>query len=145
MTRIDFYTDAADTLDVAARLVHKAFGSGHRVIVLVPDEDRAERLDRRLWTLPPTGFLPHCRVDHALAAETPILLAETAEALSSAPHRDLLINLSAAVPDGFARFQRLIEIVSRDDEDKSVARQRFRTYRGAGHEITSHNLGEARS
>jgi DNA polymerase-3 subunit chi len=42
----------------------------------------------------------------------------------------------------FSRFQRLVEIVGRDDEDREAARARFRFYRDRGYEIVNHDLSE---
>ena len=41
---------------------------------------------------------------------------------------------------GFEAFERLLEIVSDDPEDKQAARQRWRAYQGAGHTPHSHDL-----
>jgi DNA polymerase III subunit chi len=141
VTRIDFYFDAEDKLDVAARLVQKAYVNHHRVVVLAPHREQSDSLDRRLWAQPPLAFLPHCPIDHTLAGETPILLAPSAAMLPDTPHRELLLNLSSQVPDGFAQFERLIEIVGLDETDKAPARERFRHYRSNGYEIVSHRLG----
>lgn len=138
-TRIDFYHDAPDKLAIAARIVHKAVAQGHRLTVLAPDTALAEAFDRLLWTQPATGFLPHCRADSPLAAETPVLIATS---LETAANDDVLINLGHDLPDGFAHYARLIEIVGRDDADKAPARERFRHYRDAGYEINRHDLAE---
>ena len=74
MTSIDFYTGADDPLDVAARIVAKAWRQHGHVRVLTPDPATTAALDRRLWTVPATGFLPHCRLASPLAAQTPILV-----------------------------------------------------------------------
>jgi len=52
----------------------------------------------------------------------------------------LLINLGQDIPPGFARFQRVIEIVGRSEEDKTPARSRFKFYRDRGYEINRHDL-----
>lgn len=136
-TRIDFYHDAPDKLVVAARIVNKALAQGHRLTVLAPDATLADAFDRLLWTQPPTGFVPHCRADSPLAMETPVLIAAS---LEHAADDDILINLGRELPDGFARFARLIEIVGCDDQDKAPARERFRHYRDAGYQINRHDL-----
>lgn len=140
MTRIDFYHDAPDKLQTAARIVAKAFGQGQRVLLFAPDRALAERIDRLLWSQPPTGFLPHCRDDSPLAAETPVLISGRLDPIA---HEEVLINLDAAVPPGFSRFQRLIEIVGRDEADKAPARERYRFYLDRGYAISRHNLGES--
>lgn len=135
--RIDFYHDAPDKLATAVRVANKAYSQGLKLLVYAPSPAVAEAFDRLLWTVPATGFVPHCRLGAPLAPETPVLIADR---LDTAPHHELLINLDAAVPPGFERFARLIEIVGRDEDDKTPARARFRQYRDGGHEIIRHDL-----
>lgn len=142
--RIDFYHDAPNKLEVAARIAQKAHAAGNRLLVVAPDAGTLDAFDRTLWSFSPLSFVPHCRAGHPLANQTPVLLAADVDAaISSATSPlDVLINLGEAVPEGFEQFSRLIEIVGRDDDDRLPARNRFRQYRDGGHEIVSHRLGD---
>jgi len=139
MTSIDFYTHVADRLEIAARLVAKAFAQHGRVRVLTPDAATTDALDRRLWLKPPIAFLPHCRVDSRIASETPIWVDHSEEHPGPA---SVLINLTAAPPSFFARFERLAEIVGTDPEDAQAGRDRYRFYRERGYELRTHSLAE---
>ena len=139
MTAIDFYTYCDDCADVAARLVAKAFAAHGSVRVLTPDARATEEFDRRLWLAPATGFLPHCRIDGALAEETPILVDHVLEHRGPA---EVLINLQPAPPPFFARFSRLVEIVGTDDDAIAAGRERWRFYKSRGYELRQHKLGE---
>lgn len=138
MTRIDFYHEAEDRLIVACRLVAKAVQQKLRVVVYSPDAAVADAVDQMLWTTPPVAFVPHCRAGHRLAAETPVLISDDDGRCTT--HDDVLVNLHDEWPPAFARFHRLIEIVSRDDADKQRARARFRFYKDRGYPIHTHNL-----
>jgi len=138
MTRIDFYTKVDDKLRFACRLCAKALSQKMRVNVYAPDAKLADRFDHLLWQEPATGFIPHCRAEAPLAAETPVLIHSSEGALL---HDTLLINLDAAWPPFFSRFQRLIEIV--DTHDTAAARDRFRFYRDRGYDISTHDMGAA--
>ena len=140
MTRIDFYFDAEDKLQVACRLSAKAAQQKLRVLIYSPDEAQAQRIDRMLWTWQATGFLPHCMTRSPLAAETPVLITLDPE---DTPHDEVLLNLHSQWPPAFSRFRRLVEIVGRGDEDRAAARGRFRFYRDRGYEIFSHDLSKA--
>jgi len=59
MTQIDFYTHVEDKLKTACTLAGKACAHGLRLTVCCPDPETAQRLDRLMWTTPPTGFVPH--------------------------------------------------------------------------------------
>ena len=139
MTRIDFYVEARDRIEVACRLAAKAVQARTRMLVYAPDESMVTRIDRQLWTQSPTGFLPHCMSHDPLAAETPILIARNVD---DPPVDDVILNLADTFPPTFARFRRVLEIVSRDPQDKALARDRFRFYRDRGYRIETHNLGE---
>jgi DNA polymerase-3 subunit chi len=140
MTRIDFYHDVDDKLQFACRLAAKAVEQKMRVLVFAPDGGVARKIDQMLWTWPAVGFLPHCHARDPLAAETPVLMADDDSHL---PHDEVLFNLHHEQPAFFSRFQRLIEIVSRDDADRAPARERFRFYRDRGYEIHRHDMGKA--
>lgn len=140
MTQIDFYTQVDDKLQTACRLTAKARSHGLRVTLFCPDRDIAARLDRLLWSVPPTGFLPHCQPDDPLAKATPVLIDHTGE---NPLHDEMLINLHSEWPACFSRFKRLAEIVSTDDQDRGSARIRYKFYRDRGYEIRTHDLSQA--
>jgi len=140
MTRIDFYTEAPDKLDVACRIVHKAYRTGRPLVIFSSDEAVLSRIDKLLWMSPAIGFLPHCYVNDPIAGETPVVLARAGD---TPAYDDVLLNLDDAWPPSFARFQRLAEIVSLDEADKVKARARYRFYKDRGYEVTTHRVQEA--
>lgn len=138
MTEVAFHFNAHDRLGYACRLVRKAMASGAKLVVTGPDQT-LQALDASLWTLAPTDFLPHCWIDAApevLAASPVVLATEPARAV----HRQVLINLGPDVPADFDRFERLIEIVSLDDEQRQLARSRWKHYAASGFAMTRHDL-----
>lgn len=131
MTRIDFHSNVADRIDYACRLTRKARTANCRIVLLAQDDNQLQALDEALWRFSDLDFLPHVHARDPLAPRTPILLADT-DALEF-PHHELLINLAAATPAHFARFNRMIEIVSRDEADKPAARERYVFYKQRGY------------
>lgn len=137
MTQIDFYTRVAQKLQTACALCAKAVARNLRVMVLTPDAETTDRLDRMLWTHPATGFLPHVRARHRLASQTPVIVDHDMQGFDG---EELLLNLRIDTPEAFSRFQRLIEIVSVEESDVVAARNRYRFYRDRGYDIRSHDL-----
>ena len=137
MTRIDFYRYAQDKLRFACRLAATVFDKSGKLLVYSPDRDLLTDFDRSLWTFQATRFVPHCFVGSALAAETPVLLAASAEEL---PHHDVLLNLGDEWPPFFASFERLLEIVSTDEADKERARSRYAFYKKRGYDIRVNDI-----
>jgi DNA polymerase-3 subunit chi len=139
MTTIDFYTHVSDRIDVAAKLVAKALAGHGHVRVLTADPAMTDALDRLLWVVTATGFLPHCRLSSALAAETPVWIDHVLEHQGPAA---VLINMQASPPPFFSRFERLAEIVGTQEDDVVAARERFRFYRERGYDLRTHRLAE---
>ena len=132
MTRIDFYRYADDKLKFACRLAAKAYDTASRLVVYSGDRALLAEFDRALWTFQATRFIPHCFVESPNAAETPVILASAGDAL---PHHDVLLNLADEWPPFFATFERLLEIVGADEEDKARARSRYSFYKERGYDI----------
>lgn len=137
MTEITFYTFADNPLDVARRVAVKAHGQGKQVMIYAPDPAVADAIDQLLWTTPAPGFVPHCRDSDALASETPVLIGANADALGTA---DVMINLHTEQPAGFARFERLVEIIGLDDAGREQGRARYRFYQTRGYALKTHDL-----
>jgi len=132
VTRIDFYRYAEDKLLFACRLAAKAFEQSTRLVVYTPDTQVLGAFDRQLWTFQSTRFVPHVYAGTALAAETPVILAASGDNL---PHHDVLLNLADEWPPFFASFERLLEIVAADEEDKVRARSRYAFYKDRGYDV----------
>jgi DNA polymerase-3 subunit chi len=139
VTHVQFLHNAPDRLVAAAEWLQHAWQKRMQVLVYVPDAATAERFDRLLWSLPATGFLPHCHINSSLAAETPILLADNLDRL---PQDDNLLNLGDELPPGFSRFGELVEIVSTEESDRQRARDRYRFYRERGYEIATADISD---
>lgn len=123
-----------------ATLIGKAFAQKKPLLVYAPQAPLAAALDRELWLKPPTGFIPHVRLDSPLAAQTPVLIADRLDPLAQLPQEERLVNLSAEIPPGFARFTSVIEVVGRNDEERQAGRQRVKYYRDRGYEVRYFDL-----
>ena len=137
MTTIDFYFNAADRLQVTCRLAAKALAQNKRLLIYAPQADVAQRIDRMLWTWPAMAFVPHCMAHEELAAETPVLIAAQTAAPGPA---DLILNLAPECPPHFERFDRLLEVVSQDEQERAEGRSRYRYYKARGYRISDHDL-----
>jgi DNA polymerase-3 subunit chi len=130
MLRVDFHTQVADKINYTCRLVRKARAANCRIIILNQGREQSLHLDQALWNFSESDFLPHVMLDDPLASQTPIILTENLE--RELPHNDLLINLSHALPSDFKQFNRIIEIISSEEQDAQAGRQRFRQYQQLG-------------
>lgn len=139
MTQIFFYHGASDKIAAACALLSGAYAKKKPMLVYALEREVASSLDRMLWTHSALSFVPHCRADSPLAAETPILITDTLDTL---PQDERLMNLSREIPPGFSRFENLIEVVGQDDEDRSAARDRVRLYKERGCDVRYFDLSD---
>ena len=137
MTRVDFHFNVADKIDYGCRLIRKIRKAGQQAVVFCDDEARLRQFDVALWSFAPLEFIPHLMGSDPLAARTPVLLTSSVAEL---PHHDVLVNLGATLPQFFARFERLVELVGAEAEDRAQARQRYRYYKDRGYPLASHEV-----
>jgi len=127
--QVSFYSDAAEPLHYACRLIRRALAAGKPVGVCVP-EAQATRLDELLWSFDAAEFIPHRRWDGATPpAPGEVLLVDDAARL---PHRGLLLNLGEEMPSGALEFERVLEVIGRGAEQVRAGRARYRLYQQAG-------------
>jgi DNA polymerase-3 subunit chi len=138
VTRIDFHFNVDHRVHYACRVTRKARAAGKRLVVYARNAERLAQYDSTLWTFSALDFLPHVYVNSPLAVSTPVLLALDPGA---APASDVLLTLDDEIPPEFgslfARYERVIEVVSRDEADRARARTRFKAYKDHGFQPTT--------
>lgn len=139
MTQVFFYHGASDRLAAACALLKGSWAKRRAITVYAPEKPLADSVDRMLWTLEQLSFIPHCRSDSPLAAETPILIAHRLDNISQ---RERLMNLSAEIPPGFERFDSLVEVVGQAEADRLAARERVRQYKERGCDVHYFDLSD---
>jgi DNA polymerase-3 subunit chi len=141
MTRIDFHTNISDKLSYACRLARKAYSAGGKLVLLTEDAEQASRLNDALWDLSETDFLPHVMAGDPLAGQTPIIVTDSDDA--ELPHADMLVNLTRRTPANVARFNRVFEIISTDEEDAAAGRKRYVAYKQQSYPLTHFVAGQS--
>jgi DNA polymerase-3 subunit chi len=141
VTRIDFYVLAEksrqDRDRYACGIVQKAWRNDHQVYVQVDTPERSNFIDELMWTFRDISFVPHCVLETSLDPAVRVFISHQA---APPDYHDVLINLSGNVPATFSQFERVIEIVDDDDENRRRARERFSFYRNRGYEMTTHQV-----
>ncbi len=141
---VEFHTGMADKIGFACRLLRKAYAKGAQVAVTGAPEV-LRQLDDALWLFEPQQFVPHVRLKAGQApaprlARTPLLLLDPGAA---APHREVLVNLGPDMPADPQAFQRVIELVGAQPDDRDAGRRRWRAYEAGGAQIVHHAQGAA--
>lgn len=141
--KVEFHSGVAEPLAHTCRLLRKAHAAGARVVVHGPGP-LLDQLDQVLWTFDALSFVPHVRLragarPSAQQARTPTWLLDD---VSAVPDRDVLVNLSPQLVDGWESFARIIEVVATDEPAVAAGRQRWRQYGlRAGVERVNHPAG----
>lgn len=141
MTRVSFYLstsyEASARMVLACRVIEKAWRSGHGVYVHTASGEQTALCDRLLWTFRQGSFVPHVP-----AAEddgvSPVLIGHEAE--PALRLHDVIVNLGDEVPVFFSAFERLLEPVAGDEQQRRQARERYRFYRDRGYALETHEL-----
>lgn len=145
MTRVDFAFDADSRVTQAARSTLRHVARGSRVFVYCDDTQRLEQFDQSLWTVDETAFIGReWLTQHAPMLDVPVYLVTQSAWPLVAPQvssQDWLLNLDDDCPPEVTLFTRTLEIVTLDDQDKKLARQRWRQYQSLGLELHAHRLG----
>jgi DNA polymerase-3 subunit chi len=141
MSDVAFHFNAQDRLAYASRLLRKGYLRGAHLLALV-DPDAVQPLDTALWTLSGGEFVPHARPGDAASVRrrSPVVIATELPPASEVPAGAVLVNLRPNFPSGFDAFARVIEVVTLEEPDRRLARERWRQYRGLGIEPQRHDL-----
>jgi DNA polymerase III subunit chi len=138
-----FYHLERTALDQALpELLEKTLARGWRALVRAPAEERLDHLDGWLWSYRDDSFLAHGTAREPMAERQPILLTTEAENLNHAQALFLVDGAEAGTLDGFERCIVLFD--GGDAEATAEARERWRTFRDAGHPVSYWRQGAER-
>ena len=142
MARVDFYilaqADERARQTLACRLAEKAWRLENSVYIHARNPADAERLDELLWTFRDGSFVPHGVVGRDDGTDdSPIMIGCDGAAVEES---DLLINLCDDIPPFVEGFPRIAELVTSDENCRSLSRKRYAIYRDRGDELTTHKL-----
>ncbi len=135
MTTIQFYHLTATPLERALpKLVEKAYGAGHRILIIDSVPERLDVLNQVLWTYSTLTFLPHGSTKEPQPEEQPILLAP---AIENTNHAEILLVADGTMVSKENNFTRILDIFDGNDKEAlEKARNRWKNYQNSGHTLT---------
>ena len=123
------------TLDQALpSIAMKAWQSGKKIMVRVPEVKEAKRLNDLLWTFNPNMFLPHGADGDSHPDKQPIWITANDNNVNGAEILILTHGCEAASVDDFSMVCEMLD--GRVDSHIQAARQRWKTYKDASHDLT---------
>ena len=124
-----------DPLLLVCELVKKAYAAEQPTLILARSTEQAEALDEKLWEFDAEAFVPHQIAGDDDDAITPVLIVPPDTATVDRP---LVINLRDDCAPGL--FERVLEVVPADDDQRLGSRKRWTTYKAAGFDVAKHDM-----
>lgn len=137
--KIDFHiledANKMQAMLYTCKLVEDLHAENQHVYIHAASKDDAAKLDNLLWTYKDDSFIPHQLASEEAIA--PVIIGhETPDNRSNGT----LINCQDQLPSFYQQFNHVIEVVYSDATVQQSARERYRQYRDAGIELTTHKL-----
>lgn len=142
MTQIGFYHLLRMPLEQALpRLLEKVVAAGHRAVVMAGSAERVSHLNALLWTWDTGSWLPHGSAADGDAVLQPIWLTDTDENPNGAT---VLVLCDGAGSLRVGEFSRGLDLFDGNDEAAvAAARQRWKEWKEAGHQLVYYQQGES--
>ncbi|WP_233112652.1 DNA polymerase III subunit chi [Aggregatibacter actinomycetemcomitans] len=132
-------TNLSAVESLACNLAASAWRLGKRVLLACENEAQALNIDEALWQREPDEFVPHNLSGEATTYATPIEISWTGK--RNAQSRDLLINLQPQLPEFINSFNQIIDFVPAEEQQKALARERYKQLRQLGWELSTEQAG----
>lgn len=141
MSQVTFYILAEHTADssesavtqFACQLIAKLYRDKHKVFVFTDTQTQAEQIDEILWQFDAKQFVAHNLQGEGPSYGSPVEIGWQAPT----NRRSVLVNLSQQVPDFSQQFQQIFDFVPAAEKPKQQARERYKTFRIAGHVLNT--------
>lgn len=115
------------------KLLEKALGAGHKIVVACPTAERARRLNDTLWNYDSSSFLPHGTEEDGNAELQPVYITAEGENPNSA---DILLKVSGAAVEDVSAYSRVLDVFEAAEGQKQSARKRYKALKDEGAELT---------
>ena len=140
MAEVIFYLLEQDRIDdqpaplaLACQLAASSFRNKQACLVLCQSQAQAEAFDELLWQRPAEAFIPHNLTGEGPPKGTPVEVSWVGARPGSG--KPVLINLADELPNDHQRFRKIFDFVPAAEQPKQQARERYKQYRGAGHQL----------
>lgn len=131
--------DIVDGLPViealTCQLAAEQWRLGKRVLIACESLTQAERLDEALWQRPINQFVPHNLTGEGAKYGAPVELCWP-EKRNNVP-RHVLISLLPQFANFATTFHEVIDFVPSEEQQKQLARERYKTYRDVGFQLST--------
>jgi DNA polymerase III subunit chi len=139
MAEVIFYLLEQERLDdkpaphaLACQLAARLYRAKQGCMILCETQQQAEQMDELLWQLPAEAFVPHNLSGEGPPRGTPVQINWQLPQRFSQP---VVINLQQHCPALPGSVRQIYDFVPAEDTQKQQARERYKHYRAAGHQL----------
>ncbi|MBT5073370.1 MAG: DNA polymerase III subunit chi [Kordiimonadaceae bacterium] len=132
---ISFYHLTLQPLNVALpKLLLKVIGANMKAVIKVPSDVQMDDVDQALWTFDKESFLPHDTEKSKFKEDQPIYITTGEDNPNSAEVLVITDGAAASLLDGYTRVLEMFD--GNNPTIVEQARERWTTYKEAGHDLT---------
>ena len=120
----------------ACQLAAHHYSQGQKVFISTDDRQHAFLVDEFLWQFDGDSFVPHNLMGEGPRYGSPVEISWG----QPKQRRQVLINLRNTAPEFATQFTQVVDFVPKDESLKTLARQRYATYRKMGIQLATQAL-----
>ena len=139
---IFYILDSDDDINYCTcKIIKKFYEEGKKILVSSKNSILIDDLNKLLWTFEQLSFIPHS-TSKDYDSFTPVLLTETGYKNDSIIKKDynIFINLDDEVKTDYHNYEIVIELVSGNEHQKNLAREKYLYYKKNRLNVKHENL-----
>ena len=139
---IFYILDSDDDINYCTcKIIKKFYEEGKKILVSSKNSILIDDLNKLLWTFEQLSFIPHS-TSKDYDSFTPVLLTETGYKNDSIIKKDynIFINLDDEVKTDYYNYEIVIELVSGNEHQKNLAREKYLYYKKNKLNVVHENL-----
>ena len=139
---IFYILDSDDDINYCTcKIIKKFYEEGKKILVSSKNSILIDDLNKLLWTFEQLSFIPHS-TSKDYDSLTPVLLTETGYKNDSIIKKDynIFINLDDEVKTDYYNYEIVIELVSGNEHQKNLAREKYLYYKNNRLNVKHENL-----
>jgi DNA polymerase-3 subunit chi len=124
--------------DFVCKLIEKIYREGFFAYIKTDTVQKADQLDKLLWTFRAGSFIPH----QLFSGEAPVFQKTVLIGVLESPPgwQEVVVNLSSQMPELTDISAKVIEVLDSSEEHIQAGRDRYRAYQKLGLKINTFKL-----
>lgn len=123
------------------KIIKEYYKKKYKIFVSSRSNELVNELNNLLWTFEQISFIPHCTTKN-YDKNSPILLSgnDSFPEVVNLKEYDVWLNLDDEMEENYTDFEIIIEIVSKNEEERILSRKRYLNYQKNNFEVKHEKL-----